>query len=95
MMKTKVNNKCDSVIEWGPQQLHDCPNPAAPGMHHCVECLEHDSSLETPLTTGARQALRRYRLDLTAQLAGFHTWAKLETAALRDEIRITKIEENA
>jgi len=88
-MKTK--KKCGSVAEWGPQLFYDCPNYAAPGMHYCVECLEQDASLESPLTNGAKQAMRRYRLDITAQLAGFPTWAKLETAALRDEIQISKM----
>ena len=41
-------------------------------------------------TNAKRQAARREKLDAAAQVAGYATWAKLETAVLRGAVIVVR-----
>lgn len=42
------------------------------------------------VTNAKRQAARREKLDAAAQVAGYATWAKLETAVLRGAVIVVR-----
>jgi len=53
------------------------------------------SKTKIPETVRARQKKRRARLHALAKNVGYDTWPKLETAALRNEVRIQKVSDPA
>ncbi len=46
-------------------------------------------------TIKERSALRRQRLDEVAQLTGYESWRKLETAVLAGDVRVEQVNPTA